>query len=157
MKIARTARLTLCLIALMTILPAAGCDWLDPSGSGARVSPVIGALDVTPKSVFCGDPDRQEGDRNEITVSFEYNDEQDDLYQLNMTLEHEETGEIVEQSVLWTDLDLSSAPGRAIYREFFFECGLYPKGDWKLTVKAEDERGHLSNTLSDVITLLSGG
>ena len=156
MKHPRSARLTTCLLALATIiLAAAGCDWLKPSGSESRSSPVIDDLRVIPSLVDCGDPDNDEGDRNEIAISFSYSDPQDDFFQVLLTFEHTESGERIERSAIWSGLDFTANPGKATYDEFFFECGLYPEGDWTLTVRVEDELGHFSNELTAVLDLVT--
>lgn len=150
MKPSRTARLLPCLLLSATLLAAAGCDWLSASGSTARASPVLRELNVTPASVFCGP-------RNPLEVSFGYSDPQGDYYQMIMVLERTQPDQRIERSALWTTLDLTKSPGRAIYKEFFFECGAYPAGTWTLKVTVEDERGHLSNEIASEINLVSSG
>jgi hypothetical protein len=151
MNCARKVRPILALFVLATVVPLAGCDWLDPSGSESRSSPVLTDLRVSPASVFCSDPDREP---NTIAVSFGYSDPQDDIYLVRFILERTSPEWTFEDSTLWNDLDLATSPGRAI-GEIYFECGGPPAGAWTLTVQAEDERGHLSNELTTGVTLLS--
>jgi hypothetical protein len=150
MKLSRTARLFPCLLLLTVLLPAAGCDWtdwLEASGSEARVSPVIGDLGVNPTSVFCGE-------RNPVQVSFSYSDPQDDIFLVRVTARQEQSDTTVDFTIAWSDVDLASAPGRAS-GTFFFECGVPPVGVYAVTLQVEDERGHLSNELTFDVTLLS--
>jgi len=150
MKLSRTARLFPCLLLLTVLLPAAGCDWtdwLEASGSEARVSPVIGDLGVFPTSVFCGEP-------NPVQVSFSYSDPQDDIFLVSVSARQEQSDTTVSFTIPWTDVDLASSPGRAV-GSFFFECGGPPAGVYAVTLQVEDERGHLSNELTFDVTLLS--
>jgi len=148
MRKTRTARLLQSLALLTTLLAASGCDWLSPSGSATRSSPIIGELGVTPATVFCGL-------RNPLAISFSYIDPQDDYHRVLLTFEQTQPGPRIDSSASWLDGDLKTSPGRAIYDGFFFECGVDPAGVWTLTVKLEDERGHLSNELTAVVTLIS--
>lgn len=151
MKRSRSVRLISCLFVLGTIVPLPACDWLSPSGSESRSSPVLTDLRISPTSVFCSDPGR---DPNIVQVSFGYNDPQDDIFQVRFVLERTNPDWSFTELTLWNDLDLVTSPGRAI-GEVFFDCGGPPAGAWTLTVQAEDERGHLSNELSIGVTLLS--
>ncbi|HEY5999698.1 MAG TPA: hypothetical protein VI078_10440 [bacterium] len=145
-------RVLWCLLTLAVLLPAAGCDWLTPSGSTARSSPVITDLAVGPPNAICGP-------KNTLTISFGYHDPQGDYNRLTIVLEEQtksgQPGARVERSVPWTDLDLTTSPGRAIWDGFFFTCGVDPVGTWKLTAILEDERGHLSNELTATVNLAS--
>ena len=149
MTTTRTARLFPGLL-LLTMLLAAGCDWtdwLDPSGSESRSSPVIGDLLIAPTSVFCGD-------RNLVTFSFAYSDPQDDMFQVRLVAKSvAEPVSTVERSILWSDMDVVTSPGRAI-GDFFFVCGEQPGGAYTIEVEVEDERGHLSNVLEGEVRLL---
>ena len=149
MTLSRTARLFPCLLLLTVLLPAAGCDWtdwLEASGSEARVSPVIGDLGVFQTSVFCGEP-------NPVQVSFSYSDPQDDIFLVRIAAKRTVQPDWTEErSALWSELDLSTTPGRA-FGEFFFTCSA-PSGTYTLTIVVEDDRGHLSNELSTEVTLL---
>lgn len=144
-----TVRKAATLSALALTITGAGCglgDWLDPSGTSSRVSPVISALSVRPQSVFCDRP---------ITISFDFTDPQNDVQQLLLAFVHAGTDERLDRSVFWDDPALEVAGGRATYAEFAFECGGPSAGDWEVRVQLEDEQGHLSNELTADITLVS--
>ena len=149
MKTTRTVRLFPSLLLLTTLLAAAGCnwtDWLQPTGSEARSSPVISDLVLSPTSVFCGDS-------NLVTFSFAYSDPQDDMFQVRLVAKSvAEPVSTVGRSIPWSDMDVVTSPGRAI-GDFFFVCGEQPSGVYTLAVEVEDERGHLSNVLEGEITL----
>lgn len=150
MKRSRTARRLPGMILLTLLLPILGCsgfkDWMEPSGSESRSSPVIGNLIVVPVSVFCG-----EG--NPLGYSFDYSDPQDDIFLVRITAKRTAQPDWTEErSALWSELDLSTTPGRA-FGEFFFTCSA-PSGTYTLTIVVEDDRGHLSNELSTEVTLL---
>jgi len=143
----KTVRLAPLLLALALTIPAAGCDWLDPSGSSSRLSPVIGALAIAPPSVFCDAP---------FDIAFDYADPQDDMDQILLSFRHTLLDERLSRTVSWGDPDLDlTNPGRASYAEFFFGCGGASTGDWTVTVQLEDRRGHLSNELQGTVTLIS--
>lgn len=146
MRTRNTVRMASILLALALTIPAAGCDWLDPSGTSSRVSPVISGLSVRPQSVFCNAP---------LTIAFEYSDPQDDIQQLLLTFQHAGSDERLDRSVFWDDPTLLAAGGRASYSEFFFECGGPSAGDWEVRVQLEDNQGHLSNELTADVTLVS--
>lgn len=152
MKIARTARLFLCLMLLALLPPVTGCDsdglkdWLSPSGSAGRSSPVISGLAVSRTSFFCGED-------NKATISFSYSDPQDDIFLVIVSLENVEADQRFEVTVPWFEMDLTRA-GTASFHDFFFPCGP-ATGSWTMTVKVEDERGHLSNELTTDVTLVS--
>jgi len=146
MKLSGHVRLMTWLFTLAAILPAAGCGWFQASDN-PRSTPVISGLSVSPVSVRCGES-------NPVTIAFDYDDPQNDLFQLTMNLQHTRIDDRIEKTIPWGELDLTTAPGRA-FAKFFFECGVPPAGVWTLVVQVEDERGHLSNALAGEITLLS--
>lgn len=142
----RKPRLVAAALALGALLGAAGCDWLEGSGSGARVSPFLSALSVAPsRGVLCGE-------EHPFVLSFRYDDPQQDLFQLTVKLKHTLRPDQRESTSAWDELDLSVA-GRATYKGHL-PCGS-PTGRWSVTVQAEDARGHLSNELTGIVTLNS--
>ena len=146
MKLPGRVRLMTWLFAFATILPTTGCDWFQASDN-PRTYPVISGLSVSPASVFCGES-------NQVTVAFDYDDPQKDIFQLLLSFAHTRLNDRFEKEVPWGDVDITTIPGRAS-ATFFFECGGPPAGLWKLAVQVEDERGHLSNVLAGEVSLLS--
>ncbi len=143
---ARGARLLIAGVALCALLAAPGCDWLKGSGPGTRTSPFLSSLSVSPVGgVFCGPG-------NAFTLSFRYDDPQDDIFELSVTLVHAASQSTIAEQVLWSGVDLSVA-GRARY-SYTFECGR-PGGVWEVRVLVTDLEGHASNELTSSISLNS--
>jgi len=140
-----TARLLLGVSALAAAAIAPGCDWLKGSDSTVRVSPFVSGLSLSPATVLC--------DRS-FALSFRYDDPQDDISLLRLTLQHEGDDFQVVDQALWdpATVDLSVA-GRAGYA-FTLGCDR-PGGRWTVTVQLEDLRGHTSNTATAEINLTS--
>jgi hypothetical protein len=146
MKLPGRVRLMTWLFACATILPTTGCDWFQASDN-PRTYPVISGLSVSPASVFCGES-------YQVTVAFDYDDPQEDIFQVLMNFAHTRLDDRLEKTVPWGDVDSTSIPGRAS-ATFFFECGGPPAGVWTVAVQVEDEKAHLSNALSGQVNLLS--
>lgn len=128
------------------LLGVQGCDWLNGSDTGPRVSPYISDLRVSRFSVFCNQA---------FTMNFKYEDPQNDIEQLSV--EFTQPGGIVRQTVAWPngpDLAIQGAD-RAIYT-YKFVCGEgRPTGTWTISLQLQDAQAHLSNTITGTISLLS--
>jgi len=133
-------------VLALALLAAPGCDWLKGSGGSSRVSPFLSGLRFSRGAVLC---------EQAFTIAFDYDDPQDDLSLLTVSLQHATTSRRRSRQVLWDDsgdLNLQS-PGRAEL-SFTFACA-DPGGRWLVEVQVEDLRGHLSNTLRGEISLTS--
>jgi hypothetical protein len=146
MKLPGRVRLMTWLLTFAMTLPTAGCDWFQASDN-PRSSPIISGLSVAPGEVDCGE-------ENPVTIAFDYDDPQDDIFQVIIKFEHTHLGDKIEKTFPWGDPNIKVEGSRA-FVTFFFECGGPPAGLWTLDVQVEDERGHLSNALSGEINLLS--
>ncbi len=141
------------------ILTAGGCDFFKSSGPEGGVSPFVSDLRISHSAVACG---------RDFTVSFRYQDPQDDIEFMRVTFQHE-GGFLFEVEMLWQtggdifvdgedlfggSLDLS-VPGRAIYT-YQFECDTdKPTGSYLVTIILVDDNEHESSPRSDSISLIS--
>jgi hypothetical protein len=134
-----------------------GCDWISGSENVQRTSPFLNNLVVSPTFVFCGE-------RNPITVSFDYSDLQGDISEARLLLRHTDSaGKVTEreESYLWPE-NISRSTGRLTVPPpgdvLFFPCPSgasgTPSGDWQVEVTALDDKGHESNILKGKITLI---
>jgi hypothetical protein len=116
-----------------------GCNWLSGSDPGARQSPTITALAITPSSVLCD---------TEFTVSFHFDDPQGDVALARITITRQ--GDTIgrEESPPWPTT--SSRSSGTVSFPFKFPCSGV-RGTYTITVVAEDERGHKSNELAGEI------
>ncbi len=135
--------------ALMTagslaVLP--GCDWLQGSGSSARLSPFLSGLSINPSSVLCG---------KEFQVAFRYDDPQGDIARAQVTFQRSGDSSVREETSVWPDT-ISRSSGTASF-PFSFPCDSSKGGTWTIKVLAEDDRGHTSNTLTGQIRLNAAG
>lgn len=130
-------------LALGLLFAAAGCDWLKSSGTLSRVSPFISSLSFSRSNVLRAQP---------FEISFNYDDPQDDISLLTVTLQHTTSSAVRRVQVLWdfTALNLLVG-GQASYTYSFSEDS--PGGRWAVTVQVEDAKGHASNQLSGEIIL----
>jgi hypothetical protein len=133
-------------LSLVLVLAAAGCDWLNGSDTGPRVSPYISDLRISRFSVLCNQA---------FTMNFKYDDPQKDIDQL--ILEFTQPAGVIRQTVAWPngpDLTIQGTE-RAIYT-YKFVCGAgNATGTWTISLQLQDEKSHLSNTLTGTISLLS--
>jgi len=125
-----------------------GCDWLQGSGPGQSSSPVVSSLGVSKSSVLC---------EQEFFVSFRYEDPQGDISKVRVTLQRSGATTAREEAPLWPDT-ISRSSGTASFPFSFTPKPCAGQGGvWTITVQAEDDRGHTSNTLSGQITLVAAG
>ena len=131
-------------VGALAVVP--GCDWLQGSDSGSRLSPFISSLSVSPSSVLCG---------QKFSVSFRYDDPQGDIANALVKLQRSGDTAAREESPAWPD-GISTSSGTATF-DFTFPCADSKGGVWSITVQAEDDRGHISNSLSGSIRLTAAG
>jgi hypothetical protein len=129
-----------------------GCEWFQGSDPAQRSSPVISNLSIQPSSVLCA---------QEFLVSFHFEDPQGDITNAQVTIlptgVPEPKPAVREETPLWPET-ISRSSGTV---SFTFSFAPKPCADqggtWTITVKAEDERGHTSNTLTGQISLTTAG
>ncbi len=134
------AVLALCSLAFMP-----GCDWLKASDMIERSSPFLSGLSISPSTVLCG---------SDYTVSFDYDDPQEDISQATVTLQHEGDSSVSTETFSWPD-DLSRGAGTASF-DLSTSCDS-ADGTWSVSVEVEDDRGHTSNILTGEISLSAAG
>jgi len=134
----------LCVLALVAF--GAGCDWFKGSESVLRVAPFLSSLSLSPTTVVCEQP---------LRISFRYDDPQNDISLMTLAFEHVQDQETVQEAVIWdaaAGLDLTVA-GRVSFL-FTLSCD-NPSGRWDVSIVVEDNRGHVSNSLTGEINLTS--
>jgi hypothetical protein len=124
---------------------APGCNWLQGSDSGSRLSPFLSSLSIGPSSVLCG---------QKFAVSFKYDDPQGDIAKAVVTFQRSGDTDSREETPAWPN-DISRSSGTATF-DFSFPCDS-KGGVWSITVRAEDDRGHVSNSLTGSIRLTAAG
>ena len=135
-------------LAVGSLAALPGCDWFQSSDPAQRSSPVINSLIIQPTSVLCA---------QEFSVTFHFEDPQGDLRNARVRFQRSGDATVREETPVWPDT-ISRSSGTVS-----FPFSFAPKpcanqgGTWTITVKAEDERGHTSNTLTGQITLSSAG
>jgi hypothetical protein len=117
----------------LAMLP--GCDWLSGSDPGARQSPTISTLSISPSSVLCD---------TEFTVSFHFDDPQGDVKLARVTITRQGDTFGREESPSWPST--ASRSSGTVSFPFKFPCS-GERGNYTITVLAEDEREHKSNEL----------
>ena len=90
-----------------------------------------------------------------FSVSFKYDDPQGDIKNALVTLQRSGDTESREEAPVWPD-GISRSSGTAEFK-FSFPCASSKGGLWSITVRAEDERNHISNSLSGTIRLNAAG
>jgi hypothetical protein len=141
----RGVRALVGLLSLGSVALVPGCDWLKASDMVQRSSPFLSNLRITPSSVLCG---------QEFTVAFSFDDPQGDIFQAKFSYQHVGDSTVREQTELWPDNVSRSAGTVSIPSQI--PCGS-PGGTWVLTVTVEDDRGHLSNEVTQTVTLNAAG
>ena len=135
-------------LAVGSVAALPGCDWFRSSDPAQRSSPTIDSLVVQPSSVLCA---------QEFSVTFHFEDPQGDLRNARVRFQRSGDATVREETPVWPDT-ISRSSGTVSF-PFKFE----PKpctgqgGTWMITVEAQDDRDHTSNTLNGQITLNSAG
>ena len=141
----RVMKVYAAILAAGCLALAPGCDWLKASDSGTRQSPLLSSLAIRPASVLCG---------QKFVVSFRYEDQQGDITNARVVFQRAGDATVREEAPLWPET-LSRSSGTALF-DFTFACDS-KGGVWSVTVRAEDELGHISNSLSGEIRLNAAG
>jgi len=133
-------------LAVGSLAVAPGCNWLSGSDSGSRLSPFISSLIVSPSAVLCG---------QKFSVSFRYDDPQGDIANALVTLQRSGDTAAREEAPAWP-AGISTSSGTAKF-DFTFPCADSKGGVWSITVRVQDERGHISNSLTGTVRLTAAG
>jgi len=132
--------------SFLAVMP--GCEWFKGSDPTQRSSPSISSLSIRPSTVLC---------EQEFLVSFKFEDPQGDISSARVTFQRSGDTAVREETPPWPQT-ISRDSGTV---QFPFSFAPRPctgqGGTWTITVKAEDERGNTSNTLTGQIDLTSAG
>jgi hypothetical protein len=142
------------LIGILALALAAGmlqsCN--NPFGtaaSGSRFTPRISHLSASRSSVYAGVP---------FTLSFEFNDPQNDIATVNVTMIGTSNSGMVQQNYSWDDTTqvthTETSPGTATVSVTFAASNNDPEGAYTIKLTVTDEKDHVSNILEGDIDLL---
>ncbi len=137
-----------CACLLFTlVLGVSACDQ-NPFGSdeddpGNLYSPAINHLAISRNSVYCG---------NGFSITFNFDDKQGDIDFVHVMIVGPVSSAMVDEDIDWV---LGEAlNGSATITEQIPCTSDFPAGDYRIMVRLQDAKNHLSNQLVGDITLL---